>query len=306
MVIANSYEQRLYSTLSFKQFFQIRFARLYPLYILGTTITILTILLGVTDVGHKHFLLLTLLALFMLPKFVGDSQALYPFDTPTWSLFFELVGNLIYAGFIRFLSIRSLLLIIIASAIGLVFSISIYHLGLDIGWTIKTMLAGFFRVGYSFFFGILLFRLFSMGILDNILGINRYSIVALCGILGIVAAFLTATPAHEGLFDLFSVIVAFPPIIYLAMHIQPQGLWKRACKFLGTISYAVYVIHYPLGHLIEGLMKNKLHISVNSYAPFSGFVFILLLVFLCWFIDIIYDTPFRQFLLRNPFNSTSK
>lgn len=96
----------------------------------------------------------------------------------------------------------------------------------------------------------------------------------------------------------FSVVAGFPFNIYIGMRIQPKGIPERICKFMGTISYAVYAIHWPIANLTKELFKIKLGVSVKSYAPQIGFTFLIFLIIFCWMIDIIYDFPIRQYLLK--------
>ena len=298
VVIANAYEARLYSTLSFKQFCLIRWARLYPLYIFGSAVSVLAIFLGVSKMGNP---LIFLIAIFMIPKISGDTQVLYPLNGPAWSLFFELIANVIYARFFRLLTVRLLIFIMFISAIYLAFFLLNFPgRTMDAGWNIKTIPVGLFRVGYSFFAGVLLYRLFSSKILDPTLVNDRYSTLALGGVLALIAAFLLSkpTPVIQPYFELFAIVAVFPFLIYLGMRIQPKGPAERICKFMGTISYAIYAIHLPIADLIKGFFRIKLGSSVESCAPQIGFIFLVLLIGFCWFIDIIYDFPVRKFLLK--------
>ncbi len=44
---------------------------------------------------------------------------MYPLNGPSWSLFFEYIGNLLYALFIRKLSTRSLAILVVSAGCGL-------------------------------------------------------------------------------------------------------------------------------------------------------------------------------------------
>lgn len=90
---------------------------------------------------------------------------MYPLNGPSWSLFFEYIGNILYALFIRRLSTKSLALLVSLSGIGLAaFAISglsgYGHLG--VGWTLLdyNLIGGFLRLMFSFSAGLLMSRVF--------------------------------------------------------------------------------------------------------------------------------------------------
>lgn len=47
----------------------------------------------------------------------------------------------------------------------------------------------------------------------------------------------------------FFAVLAFPPIIYVAASNEPALRWHSACLWVGAISYALYITHWPLMHL---------------------------------------------------------
>jgi len=300
VVIANAYEERLQSALSIKQFVWLRLVRLYPLYILACAFSVLAITLDVKDNGNAgHLTALILLAVVLLPNVfrLGDGSP-YPLNNPAWSLFFEIVANVIYASALRFLTAKRLAIIMVASAAGLVLCLSFAKGNLDIGWTPKSFPTGTFRVGYSFFAGVLLYRHFSAARATVVTG--RFAMYGICGILSLVSALLMSSPGPfvRPYFDFFAVVAIFPAIVYLALWVQPSGRPARICKFMGTTSYALYVLHYPLAGLIQGLFKTRAGVSVENYAPLIGFGLLVALLTFCWVIDTVYDGPVRQFLQR--------
>ena len=50
----------------------------------------------------------------------------------------------------------------------------------------------------------------------------------------------------NGLYEALAIILIFPFIIYLGASGEiTNSFQKRACKFLGDISYPIYIHHYP-------------------------------------------------------------
>jgi peptidoglycan/LPS O-acetylase OafA/YrhL len=228
---------------------------------------------------------------------MGNDQ-IFPLNGPSWTLFFEMLANIYYAVFIRSLTTRHLVTIMFVSALGLILGLYLGHThSLGIGWTLKGLPFGLFRVGYSFFAGILLYRVFR----SRHLGLpysDQAPFVPLL-LLAIVAALLTSVPPSTVVpyFEFLTVTVVFPAVIYTALSFEPRGLTARVFSFLGGISYAVYAIHSPLADAIKDYFTNVRGISVQAYAPYGGMVLISSLIALCWILDKTYDAPVRKRLL---------
>ena len=303
VVIANAYEHRLRSGLSVLSFAKLRLIRLYPLYILGTAIRLAAIgagliIVGADPAGNGLQLAAPLFfALLLLPDPFSDW--VFPLNPPAWSLFFELSGNIAYASAFRFLTCRVLVVIIAVSALGLA---AILHFGpqhdLHVGWTTENLSGGFFRVGYSFFAGVLLYRMFAS---RNAPGEEGRRAFVPWVILGLVAILLGAKPEPviRPYYEFAAVILLFPAIIYSALLFEPAGVSRRVCKFLGAASYAVYAIHVPLYWLISGMTTRILHFPAKSGAPWAGLFFVVLLLAVCWALDTFCDRPLRRFLVAH-------
>jgi peptidoglycan/LPS O-acetylase OafA/YrhL len=296
VVLASAYEQRLKAGLSAKTFAWIRLVRLYPLYALGLALSVLALALG-ADHEKASWLQWTLpLAVFLLPNvlsFTGTST--FPLNGPSWSLFMELWVNIIYGRFISVLSSRNLLWIMACSAVGLVVGEYLSHRhNLDFGWTQKSFVFAFFRVGYSYFAGVLMYRTFAA---NRITGLAVSQSLAAWALLLTMAALLMCSPppSLQPYFDFVCVTAFFPVTVYAALFFQPNGHTRRICTFLGAISYPIYAIHVPLGAFTESLLRKLTGLSVQDYAPFSGIVFVGALLPLCWMLNN-YDVRIRALL----------
>ena len=61
----------------------------------------------------------------------------------------------------------------------------------------------------------------------------------------------------NGLYDTFCAVVAFPLLVFLgASGKTTDKVTARVCKFLGDISYPLYMVHYPLIYLYYACVKN--------------------------------------------------
>jgi peptidoglycan/LPS O-acetylase OafA/YrhL len=295
VVIANAYEQRLLDDLTLRRFMLLRVIRIYPLYLLGCGLMLLALYPDGLP-GWKPLLSTVALAGLLLPNVAGGTP--FPLDHPAWSLFLELVANLFYAAFVRRLSNRRLWCLIAFAGLGLALALAFLpNHTMDFGWTRKTLLLGLLRVTYSFFAGILLYRAFvrnrHAGQAAQAPGWRRHPLPWL--IVASVAAILMAGPAAalHPWFDWVAVIAVFPVLIYLALSQPPTGLSVGVARWLGLLSYPIYVMHVPLSVLLGPMLERQL----GRDNPWLGGGFTALLLLSCWGLVIYFDAPVRRRLL---------
>ncbi len=299
VVIANAYEQRLLAGMGTWRFTVIRAIRIYPLYVLASTITLLAMFFGIADeVQVGNVALCIILALTLLPNPFTINGKIYPLDGPAWTLFFEMAANIAYAACIRFLNIRNLLAVMGTSAIGLMIALYLKdNHSLALGWTMKGFPFGFFRVGYSFFAGVLLFRIFTAGVAPLPISAKHQHYASIL-ILSVIGAILASDPsdAVRPYFDFVFVTIVFPAIIYCALWCEPSGMVAIVFRALGAISYALYVLHQPIARVVHNVLD--LHgVKVETYAPYAGIYLLLGLGALCLVLDRVFDSPVRRWLL---------
>ena len=166
-VIGYAYDDRWKMTMTVKDFVKRRLIRLHPMVVMGAILGACTFYIQGSEkwdgsqVSLSVLMLAMLLNLFLIPAIPGSkvevrgNGEMYPLNGPSWSLFFEYIGNILYALFIRRLSTKSLALLVSLSGIGLAaFAISglsgYGHLG--VGWTLLdyNLIGGFLRLMFSF------------------------------------------------------------------------------------------------------------------------------------------------------------
>jgi peptidoglycan/LPS O-acetylase OafA/YrhL len=293
-VVAYSYEQRLARGMTTKHFFVVRLIRLYPLYFLGTLISCAVALswtLIHLEVGSALAIVIRSIpfAIFMLPtpswisgEIYGD---LYPLNVPAWSLFCELVVNLVYAVSFRFWSIRNLIFIMSISAALMLFT---ERFGVDQGWGAggfnwASMPFGLFRVFYSFPAGVLIHRI-----------VHREQFVPPnIGYLTIFAIFPLMFVWHAELACKAIILLGFPLLVAFASTSEPTGPMRYVCAKLGSASYAVYAIHVPLIGFVS-LARGKFGLDPN--VSYTGGLFLVCIVPLSLLIDRWFDDPVRRIL----------
>jgi peptidoglycan/LPS O-acetylase OafA/YrhL len=294
-VIANAYEEKLKNnTLTIYKFFIVRLIRLYPVFILSLFIGAF-VLIGKTFLNEQInsikcielFSLILITALF-LPFKIDGSESMFPLNGPYWSLFFELLLNLIFALIRPCLNNLNLFLIVGSSGIVLS-ALSIYNGGIDAGfyWSWLHILIGFLRAAFGIFMGVLLFR-------HHIYFHSKFfKMASPCSALFIISVilFLPSFGNVDMVIDVFSVIIIFPACVLIAS----QGIdtkFEKILVNLGAASYPLYVLHKPIAQILSFGLKD----IAKKYAPLSGILFLIILIYISVFLEKKYDIPIRRWV----------
>lgn len=215
-VIPHAYEAKLRRGLGFFRFMEIRLIRLYPLYITGVAISVLGYLVLAAGDGLWHLRAPARLlpwAILLLPQPHWEAQHSFLLDPPAWSLFLELVINIAYVVSLPKLSDRVVIVVSVLSTAGLAFSVA--HFGtIDFGTGGIEMVYGLFRVTCPFAIGVLLYRLWSRGVLV------RIGLPAL--VPGAIFLLLILLPNLPSV-NLAVVVLAFPLLLIATIATRPQG-----------------------------------------------------------------------------------
>ncbi|MGL4908441.1 MAG: acyltransferase family protein [Bacteroidales bacterium] len=304
-VIAYAYDSR-WDKLRLKDFFIRRVIRLHPMVVFGA-------LLGgaifytqgcewwdVSQVAVISVIISTLMSMFLIPTTTSfDVRGLgeaFPLNGPSWSLFFEYIGSFLYALFIRKFSTKLLIIWTIALAI-LLGSFAIFGKNGDVayGWqfSLTHFPLGLTRMLLPFSIGLLMFRVTRA---SKIKGAFLFSSILLIAILSIPRIGDEQSLWANGLYDMLAIITIFPFIIYMGISgtITSKATMK-ICKFLGDISYPLYIVHYPFIYLYIAWVK-------NNDLPFSeswiGALALLLgSMLIAHVFTRIYDLPTRKFFI---------
>jgi peptidoglycan/LPS O-acetylase OafA/YrhL len=297
-VVAYSYEQQLLTGLSWRGFVVRRLIRLYPLVLLGVVMGLAVMLVKWRFYPGKagslpEILGSTLLNLAILPTIFNNAtpdHVIFPGDDPLWSIFFEMLINLIWAYFGIRMKNWQLGFFVVCSFIILVV-IGLHAHTLNLGSKLGDIIAGMARVCFGFPLGALMCRMKDRIRRPNI---PFNGVILSVALLAVLDCPFNVNPAGTSptapWFDLVAIFIILPAITLLGI-VPAKGTKHRLGHLLGLLSYPVYVVHDPLLIIAAGLRQSKLA-AVNAYV-FSGFVFMVFLI-LSFCILRFYDEPIRR------------
>ena len=294
-VLAHAYLGKLISgKMSFRNFVVARLIRLYPLYALSLMLTI-AILIGMNFLGlplpWTGVALLGKLpfAALMLPSPSLDWHAyLFPFTIAAWSIFLELAVNIVFALICKLLcNPKTRLTLILISGVMLAVQLMAQNVLGGSSW--DTLMAGIPRVCFSFFLGVHIYETLALRSAPK--GPNNGYITA-----AMLSLLLVTICAPENLLlKIAAIFLLFPWILtVLARSEIPKGRAGSVILKMGSLSYAIYIMHGPV--LFAWLY---LYLTPETLAKMPAFIVIPILtsvILVSWAADRWIDTPVRQWI----------
>jgi peptidoglycan/LPS O-acetylase OafA/YrhL len=312
-VIGYAYDNRWHDGLTVGGFFKRRLIRLHPMVVIGALIGALCFFLqgGVRwdgiHVSTGWVMVAMLMAMLMLPLWLGASAdvrgngEMFPLNGPSWSLFFEYIGNILYALLLRRLPTKWLAILAAVTGCSLA-CIAVGDGYLGVGWSMVDggLWTGLVRMLFPYTMGMLMARVFRP--LKGVSGVFWIcgAVILLVGCLPL--SFGELQPWQNGLYDALCVIVVFPCLVWLgASQLSIGTSTRRISHMLGELSYPLYAVHYPLMYLFYdyiGFDGNLVSVSkVNDVWPVAVVLPLacILLAWLCW---RFYDRPLRRYFMK--------
>ena len=303
-VVGYAYDDR-WGKMKIKDFIKRRIIRLHPMVVMGAVIGAVMFytqgcsVWDVSVVPVMALLVATFLNMLLLPATVGTEVRgvgeMFPLNGPSWSLFFEYIGNILYALFIRKLPTKALTVLVFALACGLASFAIFGPLGdICVGFSLTgtEFTGGSLRLLFSFSAGLLLSRIFKPANIKGAFWICSLAVVALLAVPRIGGA------EHlwmNGIYDTLCVVAFFPLLVYLGASGKCTDQYTtRICKFLEDISYPLYMVHYPFIYLYYAWVKNN-NLTFEQSLPGAAAVVVgsIVLAYICL---KFYDVPVRKYL----------
>lgn len=309
-VIGYAYDDRWKKNMTLKGFFKRRLIRLHPMIIMGAIIGCIAFFVqgGVkwdgTHVATSAVMLALLLAMCFIPAYpragydVRGNGEMFSLNGPSWSLFFEYIGNILYALFIHRLSNKALTVLVILLGLGLswfaLFDVVGYGM-IGVGWTLDGLnfWGGMLRMLFPFTLGMLISRNFRP---FKIRGTFWICSIILLGLFCVPYIEGKSPVCLNGVFEMICIAVVFPLLVCMGASGKTTDKQSTAiCKFLGDISYPLYAIHYPIMYVFYSWLIEKKLYTLEETWPVAAVVYFgsIALAYACL---KLYDEPVRRWL----------
>ena len=335
-VIGYAYDDR-WNKMSTWAFFKRRLIRLHPMLIFGTFFGAIMFYFGscaefpLIDETPWWMVLLVMLWCFTLIPLPNTMDIrgwaeTNPLNGPAWTLQWEYIANILYALFMRKLSKVALGICVAIFAVMTI----ILCLNIDVtgflaerswasytvvgGWstTLDQLQVGLTRLLYPFFCGLLVSRLMnSSSATPN----SKLSILNLkhgfwwCSLMIAVILCMPwmgiSTEGDDrwtnGLYEAFCILICFPVIVAIGASSSVKGGKSASInRFLGEISYPLYITHYPL------IYMQMSWVDSHKDAPLSAHIFVSVCIFVLAILVAygaykLYDLPMREWLKKKLF-----
>ena len=319
-VIGYAYDDR-WDRMTTWDFFKRRLVRLHPMVIMGTLLGASLFYFSacsafpmVMQTPWWNVLLMTLLGCLMFPTPTSwdirgwwETNAL---NGPTWSLMWEYIANVLYALFIRRFSKLALGIFVgLSACLTLDVTLNIDTFGLLSsrgeaaytligGWspTPGQLYIGISRLLYPFFMGLLLSRI------GKLVKVKRgfYWCSLLVTVILVMPRIGGETSQWmNGVYEAVSVLALFPLIVAMGAGSNVTGKRSVAlCKFLGELSYPLYITHFPLIYMQIAWARNNpdAPAGMHLFIAVSVFVLSIAIAYACL---KLYDEPVREWLKQH-------
>lgn len=317
-VIGYAYDDR-WDKMSLTTFFKRRIVRLHPMVVFGAAVGICFFYYtGSIELFNKVdgavwwvVLLQGLLMMLMIPlpasADIRGWGELTSLNGPVWTLMFEYVANILYALFLRHLPKIALGILVVLSAVltaDVTLRLNLFDL-LVSDWNSYSVMGGFVfdaehvyigyvRMFYPFLVGLLLSRIGKKIRVANGFWLTSAMIAAmLC-----VPTLGGDNKIVDGIYQLCCILFVFPLILLIGAGSTIKGRKSNAlCKFLGDISFPLYITHYPLIYMHTSWAHRHTDAPLGTHV-LTAVGTLAIALFIAWAAFKLYDEPVRAWLTK--------
>ena len=327
-VIGYAYDDR-WDRMTTWGFFKRRLTRLHPMVIIGTLVGFCLFYFGsgafpgIVKEPLWKVLLVTLFGFLMIPT--GRKMDIrgwnedFALNGPQWTLMLEYFANILYALVFRHLPKVVLAVLCVVCAfftLDLTMGWDVFgfftahgpHYNVIGGWSLdpEQLYIGFTRLMYPFLTGLLISRILPghrteanpSGSPIRIRGGFWWCALAIVVILA-MPCIGGKSGVPDGLFQAASILVVFPLIVLTGAGSRTAGAFStRFCKFLGDISYPLYITHYPLIYMQMSWAYTHEDAPLWQHVLVAAGVLVFAIA-MAYALVKAYDQPVRQWLTEH-------
>ena len=326
-VVGYAYDDR-WDKMTTWGFFKRRLTRLHPMVIAGTLVGAALFFFSgnafpqTQEVELWKFALCLVMGLLIIPCGTGlDIRGwgeLNSFNGPVWTLTLEYIGNVLYAFVLRRLPKIALAILCACCAF---FTLDL-TLGWDVfklfpdgpqyniigGWSLSAqqIYIAFTRLLYPFLCGLLISRILPSHRSENNPSGSPIHIKGGFWWCGLAIVALLAMPCiggkqgvADGLYQALCILLLFPVIVLAGAGSKTTDARSTAvCKWLGGISYPIYITHYPLIYMqMDWAVQHQDAPLWQHVAVALGVLVMAILI--AWGLQKAYDEPVRKWLTEH-------
>ena len=311
-VIGYAYDDRWQKGFTVGQFLRRRLIRLHPMVLIGAIIGAITFIANGSErwdgshVGIGFVMLAMLCTMLMVPAMPGSAYdvrgntEIFPLNGPTWSLFFEYIGNVLYVLLLRRLSTLLLGLLAVLTGAGLL-TVALLNGHTAFGWSFADggFWLGLLHMLFPYTVGMWMARVFR---LRPVRGAFWWCALAIVLVACVPPLGGETSLWHNGLFEAVCILFLFPLLVWLgASDATTSRPMQLACRTLGNLSYPLYLVHYPFMYLFYayiGFDGDLVPVERMSEVWPVGLVVIAGCLALAWLLLQFYDIPVRRWLSK--------
>ncbi len=319
-VVGYAYDDR-WEKMTIGGFFKRRLTRLHPMILIGTLVgAVLYYFTGaprfmlVEQTPWWKLLLFVLLGCSLLPALpswdIRGWREMNPLNGSSWSLVWEYVANILYALVIRRFPKFLLAIFVGLSAvltIDLTFNIDIFgllgshqHYKFTVvgGWEVSPceLYIGITRLFFPFFAGLLISRI---GKFIRVRGGFLWCSLLLALTLTLPYLKCGGRLWVDGAYNAFAILIVFPLIVAMGAGSKVMGQKSmKVCKFLGDISYPLYITHYPWVYMQMTWAASHKDAPVGTHICVAILIYFMVIA-IAYAALKVYDEPVREWLKQH-------
>ncbi len=242
-VLQFAYAHKLNGGMTPLAFMTQRLVRLFPLILFAATISAVYVVWQVASglMSPPSAIVSLATSVTTFPDLTGlGGGRRWPLNQPLWSLFWELIGSVVFAWAIFRLSSRLLLVVALFAIVAIAISGAA-------GDRLTQPLSGqALLAAFGFAIGPVLFNCR-----------RREFNSALGWVSAVVFCIILVAPSLGRLGNLFTLAVIAPSVIFFGSYVQAKGaLAQKIYGWLGEISYPLYVLHWPIMLAVDATLPN--------------------------------------------------